>query len=215
MAKKLTPEERAARPAARKAAKQDKAKEPAQETDAAAAQEAADQKTAKPVKTDEPGQEAADQRPADDAAEETAAQEPVDQQQPADDPDNPQEANDPSDAEPSEQGPVETSQEAEKPAAETTDKKKEDAPLSPATAYAGSPAELAARAAITEAARSAERPKSASDGLTKKGRQILKEYPAADVVYMTSNGFGFFREQDARNHAATLRDKTVTIVKRK
>nr|DAL75145.1 MAG TPA: hypothetical protein [Caudoviricetes sp.] len=204
MAKKLTPEERAARPAAGKAVKQDKAKEPAQETDAAAAQEAADQKTAKPVKTDEPGQEAADQRPADDAAEETAAQEPVDQQQPADDPDNPQEANDPSDAEPSEQGPV-----------ETTDKKKEDAPLSPATAYAGSPAELAARAAETEAARSAERPKSASDGLTKKGRQILEEYPAADVVYMTSNGFGFFREQDARNHAATLRNKTVTIVKRK
>lgn len=196
MAKKLTPEERAARPAARKAAKQDKTKEPAQEANAAAAQEAADQ------------------RPVDDAAEETAAQEPVDQQ-PADDPDDPQEANDPSDAEPSEQRPVETSQEAEKPAAETTAKKKEDAPLSPATAYAGSPAELAARAAETEAARSAEQPKSASDGLTKKGRQILKEYPAADVVYMTSNGFGFFREQDARNHAATLRDKTVTIVKRK
>ena len=214
MAKKLTPEERAARAAAQKAAKQAKAEEPVQEADAAAAQEAADQKTAKPVKTDEPGQEAADQRPADAAAEETAAQEPVDQL-PADDPDDPQEANDPSDAEPSEQGPVEISQEAEKPAAETTAKKKEDAPLSPATAYAGSPAELAARAAETEAARNAERPKSASDGLTKKGRQILKEYPAADVVYMTSNGFGFFREQDARNHAATLRDKTVTIVKRK
>lgn len=214
MAKKLTPEERAARPAARKAAKPVKAKEPAQEADTAAAQEAADQKAAQPVKTDESAQEAADQRPADDAAEETAAQEPVDQQ-PADDSDDPQEANDPSDAEPSEQGPVEISQEAEKPAAETSAKKKEDAPLSPATAYAGSPAELADRAAITEAARSAERPKSASDGLTKKGRQILKEYPAADVVYMTSNGFGFFRAQDAHNHAATLRDKTIIIVKRK
>ena len=90
----------------------------------------------------------------------------------------------------------------------------EDVPLSPATAYADSPAEVAAR--VAEAADRTEQPRPAvSDSLTTKGRQILKEYPAAEEVYMTSNGFGFFREQDARNHATTLRNKTVIIVKRK
>lgn len=45
--------------------------------------------------------------------------------------------------------------------------------------------------------------------------RILAAYPDAPVVYMTSNGFGFFRESEARNHAATLRDKAVITVKRK
>lgn len=102
---------------------------------------------------------------------------------------------------------------------ETTDapaEQKEDAPLSPATTYAGSPAEAAARAAETAAAETGQRcTAEVADALTAKGRQILEEYPAAAEVYMTSNGFGFFREQDARNHAATLRDKKVIIVKRK
>lgn len=48
-----------------------------------------------------------------------------------------------------------------------------------------------------------------------EGEAILAQYPDASVVYVTSNGFGFFRESDARDHAATLRDKTVTTVKRK
>ena len=43
----------------------------------------------------------------------------------------------------------------------------------------------------------------------------MAAYPDAPVVYMTSNGFGFFRESEARNHAATLRDKAVITVKRK
>lgn len=102
---------------------------------------------------------------------------------------------------------------------ETTDapaERKEDVPLSPATAYAESPAEAAARTVISAAAETEPRRTAAvADALTVKGRQILKEYPAAAEVYMTSNGFGFFREQDARNHAATLRDKKVIIVKRK
>lgn len=49
----------------------------------------------------------------------------------------------------------------------------------------------------------------------KEGEEILTQYPDAHVVFVTSNGFGFFRETDARNHAATLQDKTITIVKRK
>lgn len=48
-----------------------------------------------------------------------------------------------------------------------------------------------------------------------EGEAILAQYPDASVVYVTSNGFGFFGESDARDHAATLRDKTVTTVKRK
>ena len=62
----------------------------------------------------------------------------------------------------------------------------DERPLSAVTAFADTPEELAARQA-TE----------------------------APVVYMTSNGFGFFRESEARNHAATLRDKAVITVKRK
>lgn len=174
MAKKLTPEERAARAAARKAAKPAKTEEQVQESDAAAVQETVDQR-------------------------------------PADEPNVSQEATESIDAEPSEPEPVEPSQEEEEPAAETG----KDTPLSPAAAYAGSPAELAARASETAAASNTKQSESASDSLSAKGRQILKEYPAAEEVYMTSNGFGFFREQDARNHAATLRNKTVIIVKRK
>lgn len=118
----------------------------------------------------------------------------------------------PADDEQPEQEVAEASQEKAAPSAE----RKEEVPLSPATAYADSPAEAAARAAETEAAdRTEQSQPAASDSLTAKGQQILKEYPAADEVYMTSNGFGFFREQDARNHATTLRDKTVINVKRK
>lgn len=65
-----------------------------------------------------------------------------------------------------------------------------------------------AKKAITENAKIKNR-------LAKDGEQILAEYPEAREVYMTSNGFGFFRETDARNHAATLKDKTVTTIKRK
>lgn len=110
-----------------------------------------------------------------------------------------------------------TAVQAAREAAETVEK----TPPSPATSYAASPAELAAReaaekTAAEKAARKAAEPNAGSKTrLEKEGEQILAEYPDAQVVYMTSNGFGFFRETDARNHAATLRDKTITNVKRK
>lgn len=88
-----------------------------------------------------------------------------------------------------------------------------DDPIDQQPAGDGQPEQAAEAAAVAET-----QPRSttvAPDALTAKGLQILKEYPAATEVYMTSNGFGFFREQDARNHAATLRDKEVIIVKRK
>ena len=114
---------------------------------------------------------------------------------------------------------------AEKAAAEQAARKAaetmEKTPPLPATSYAASPAELAAReatekAAAEKAARKAAEPKVGSKTrLEKEGEQILAEYPDAPEVFMTANGFGFFREADARNHAATLRDKTITNVKRK
>lgn len=81
------------------------------------------------------------------------------------------------------------------------------------------PEELAARQATEAAAReSADRATTESgvgSRLKAEAGRILTAYPDAPVVYMTSNGFGFFRESEARNHAATLRDKAVITVKRK
>ena len=110
-----------------------------------------------------------------------------------------------------------TTEQAAREAAETVEK----TPPSPATSYAASPAELAARettekAAAEKTARKAAEPKvGGKTRLENEGKRILAEYPDAPEVFMTANGFGFFREADARNHAATLRDKTITNVKRK
>jgi hypothetical protein len=91
--------------------------------------------------------------------------------------------------------------------------------LSAATAFADTPEELAARQATEAAAREAADRATAESGvgsrLKAEAGRILAAYPDAPVVYMTSNGFGFFRESEARNHAATLRDKAVITVKRK
>jgi hypothetical protein len=73
------------------------------------------------------------------------------------------------------------------------------------------PEELAAR----EAADRATTESGVGSRLKAEAGRILAAYPDAPVVYMTSNGFGFFRESEARNHAATLRDKAVITVKRK
>lgn len=81
------------------------------------------------------------------------------------------------------------------------------------------PEELAARQATEAAAREAADRATTESGvgsrLKAEAGRILTAYPDAPVVYMTSNGFGFFRESEARNHAATLRDKAVITVKRK
>lgn len=84
----------------------------------------------------------------------------------------------------------------------------------PATAFADTPEELAA-AQTAEAADRAAAESGAGSRLKAEAGRILAAYPDAPVVYMTSDGFGFFRESEARNHAATLRDKAVITVKRK
>lgn len=51
--------------------------------------------------------------------------------------------------------------------------------------------------------------------LKAKGLQILTDYPEEQTVYMTANGFGFFKYSDACNHAETLSNKEVLTVNRK
>jgi len=41
---------------------------------------------------------------------------------------------------------------------------------------------------------------------------VFKKYPNLDHYYETSDGMKFFRENDARNHAKTLEDKSVKKV---
>lgn len=95
----------------------------------------------------------------------------------------------------------------------------DERPLSPATAFTDTPEELAARQAAEAAAREAANRAAAESGarsrLEIEAGRILAAYPDAPAVYMTSNGFGFFKESEAHNHAATLRDKAVITVKRK
>ena len=95
----------------------------------------------------------------------------------------------------------------------------DERPLSPATAFTDTPEELAARQAAEAAAREAANRAAAESGarsrLEIEAGRILAAYPDAPAVYRTSNGFGFFKESEAHNHAATLRDKAVITVKRK
>lgn len=98
----------------------------------------------------------------------------------------------------------------------------EKQPPSPATAFANTPEEIADRKAAAAAARKEEKKENRTakesrteNRLAAEAKRIFAAYPDASVVYMTSNGFGFFKESEARNHANTLRDTTVTTIKRK
>ena len=98
----------------------------------------------------------------------------------------------------------------------------EKQPPSPATAFANTPEEIADRKTAAAAARKeekkenrTERESGTENRLAAEAERIFAVYPDASVVYMTSNGFGFFKESEARNHANTLRDKAVITIKRK
>lgn len=45
-----------------------------------------------------------------------------------------------------------------------------------------------------------------------KTEQIWKEHPSLEVVYLTSDENAFYSENDAKNHAKTLEDKSVEPV---
>lgn len=110
----------------------------------------------------------------------------------------------------------------EKAAAEKAATEKAEAEKAAAEKAAKAPAaekaeaEKAAREATEQAARKTAAPKTGNKTPQQRaGEEILAQYPDEPKVYVTSNGFGFFRESEARNHAATLQDKTVITVKRK
>lgn len=88
---------------------------------------------------------------------------------------------------------------------------KNDTAPTQATDNADQPADSAVEENPKKPAKDAAAPSKAE----KAARQIFSDYPDAREVYVTSDGFGFFKQSDARNHAATLREKTVVTVKRK
>ena len=53
-----------------------------------------------------------------------------------------------------------------------------------------------------------------SDAVVKVGKALLESNPGMEVVYMTADGTGFYRENDAVEHARALTNKAVTEVKR-
>ncbi len=53
-----------------------------------------------------------------------------------------------------------------------------------------------------------------SDAVVKIGKTLLKSNPAMSVVFMTTDGRGFYEKNDADNHARTLKNKVVTPVKK-
>jgi len=68
----------------------------------------------------------------------------------------------------------------------------------------------AAEKAKAEAAKQAAKanPKDA------KAKELFKSYPAAKEFFFTSDAMAFLKPDDAAAHAKTLKDKTVTSVKR-
>ncbi len=53
-----------------------------------------------------------------------------------------------------------------------------------------------------------------SDAVANIGKNLLKHNPGVQEVYMVSDGLGFYEKNDADNYARTLKNKTVTCVKR-
>jgi len=45
--------------------------------------------------------------------------------------------------------------------------------------------------------------------ISERAAQIFKSYPGKMEVFFTSDGLAFFEYSDAKNHADTLKDKTV------
>lgn len=105
---------------------------------------------------------------------------------------------------------------------------KDEGQAAPSTAatYEKTPEELAAVAAEAGTKTKAEgsQPETKAGEAKKETRKptklesaaakILKEHPDQDKVHMTTDGFGYFNEHDAWNHARTLEDKEVITIMR-
>ena len=102
--------------------------------------------------------------------------------------------------------------EKEQPAPEQTEQmqQSEQVPASTAANYGGEMEEQQ-----QAAGKDSPKAKAKADGKTEKiAKSIFSEHPEEDTVYITSDGFGYFNEHDARNHARTLpNDEIVTITR--
>lgn len=61
---------------------------------------------------------------------------------------------------------------------------------------------------------SSEEQAKVSDTVVNIGKSLLNSNPQMSIVYMTADGRGFYEKNDADNHAATLKNKDVTPVKK-
>jgi len=59
-----------------------------------------------------------------------------------------------------------------------------------------------------------ETAKTSNETLAKIGKDALAKSPALKAVYVTSDGFVFANESDAKNNAKTLKDQAIQTVKR-
>ena len=104
-----------------------------------------------------------------------------------------------------------------------------EAPVSEAQNYGKSPEELEAvkqqKTAEAEKPRAkkkepeADAPKAPKNSrkatpLEIEAVKILDEHPGQDRVYMTADGFGYFNEHDARNHARDIKDDNIITIAR-
>lgn len=48
----------------------------------------------------------------------------------------------------------------------------------------------------------------------KKATELFSLYPKTTEFHFTSDNTGFFTRNDAENHAASLKDKTITLIKK-
>lgn len=85
---------------------------------------------------------------------------------------------------------------------------------SPATVYADTAEDMEERARQPAETAPATDAENEDDPLTIKGRVLLENYPEAEEIFMTADGFGFFEEQGAYNHAATIKKPTIVHVKK-
>jgi hypothetical protein len=51
--------------------------------------------------------------------------------------------------------------------------------------------------------------------IKEKAEGLFKQYPKAAELHFTSDGYAFFGEHDARNHAFSLKEKEVITIKNK
>lgn len=75
--------------------------------------------------------------------------------------------------------------------------------------------EKAAKKAEEQAAKEAAEKAEESSPAKSRAEELFKQFPAAQEVHFTSDGFAFLSKCDATNHAKSLDVKKVETIKRK